>query len=117
MYIAMKDFPFSRNGVTVEYATKGNPVDVPANLVPGLIEARMIAETGKHEVKATAPAENKMQAVVENKDDDTELEAVRDRYQEAVGKRPYWGWSIDELEAKIAEANDGPEDKANDEAE
>jgi hypothetical protein len=33
-----------------------------------------------------------------------DLTAARAAYQEAVGKRPFHGWSIDELNAKIAEA-------------
>lgn len=37
MLIATKPFPFSRDGVTLEHAIEGQPVDVPAHLVPGLM--------------------------------------------------------------------------------
>ena len=34
----------------------------------------------------------------------SELEALREEYKDAVGKRAYHGWSADELREKIAEA-------------
>lgn len=33
-----------------------------------------------------------------------ELKALREEYQDVVGKRPYHGWDAETLKAKIAEA-------------
>jgi ribosome-binding protein aMBF1 (putative translation factor) len=45
------------------------------------------------------------EADVDNdKSDDDDLVAARVRYQEAVGKRAYHGWSVEELDAKIEES-------------
>lgn len=35
-----------------------------------------------------------------------DLDAARARYQEVLGKRPYHGWSADELREKIAAAGE-----------
>ena len=40
--------------------------------------------------------------VADNKDD---LNALRELYQEVVGKKPFNGWDADKLKAKIAEAS------------
>lgn len=37
MLYATKPFPFSRDGVTLEYAVEGQPVDLPEGLVAGLL--------------------------------------------------------------------------------
>lgn len=37
-------------------------------------------------------------------DPEEELKALREQYQDVVGKRPYHGWDADTLKAKIAEA-------------
>lgn len=40
---ALKDFPFSRNGIHIERAQEGKPVDVPDDLLIGLIAAGNVA--------------------------------------------------------------------------
>lgn len=37
-------------------------------------------------------------------DPEEELKALRDEYQNVVGKKPYHGWSAETLREKIAEA-------------
>jgi ribosome-binding protein aMBF1 (putative translation factor) len=37
-------------------------------------------------------------------DPEDELKALREQYQDVVGKRPYHGWDAETLKAKIAEA-------------
>ena len=37
-------------------------------------------------------------------DPEEEIKALREEYQDVVGKRPYHGWDAETLKAKIAEA-------------
>ena len=58
--------------------------------------ARILGKLGYRRTDMTA-------AKVEEAEAD-ELDALRDEYKEAFGKRAYHGWSADELREKIAEA-------------
>lgn len=100
-YIAMKDFRFSRNGLTTEDAVKGQPVNVPENLVAGLERERFIAATGEHKNAGASPENKMLGSGPENKDD---LNALRAEYQHAFNKKPFMGWDADTLKSKIAEA-------------
>ncbi len=63
-YEALKTFPFSRDGVTVETALAGDRPDIPAALVPGLIAEGYIAETKS---LGGAPENKMLGAAPENK--------------------------------------------------
>ena len=58
--------------------------------------ARILGKLGYQRTDMTA-------ARVEEAEAD-ELDALRDEYKEAVGKRAYHGWDADTLREKIAEA-------------
>lgn len=45
-----------------------------------------------------------MQAAAQAPDPEEELKALREQYQDVVGKRPYHGWDAETLKGKIAEA-------------
>jgi hypothetical protein len=45
-----------------------------------------------------------MRAAAETLDPEEELKALREEYQDAVGKRAYHAWDAETLKAKIAEA-------------
>jgi hypothetical protein len=45
-----------------------------------------------------------MQAARQVPDPEEEMKALREQYQDVVGKRPYHGWDAETLKAKIAEA-------------
>lgn len=36
-------------------------------------------------------------------DGEPDIDAIRDLYQEVIGKKPYHGWDVDTLNQKIAE--------------
>ena len=57
------------------------------------------------EIKRVGEAE-KAAPETDEKPEADELAAVRAEYEEAVGKKPYHGWSIAELREKMAEAKD-----------
>lgn len=65
MLIAAKPFPFSRDGVTLEHAIEGQPVDVPAHLLPGLMAEGYVTKA--------------MDAAPENKADAAPVKARRGR--------------------------------------
>lgn len=65
MLIAAKPFPFSRDGVTLEHAIEGQPVDVPDHLVPGLLAEGFVTKA--------------MGAAPENKADAAPVKASRGR--------------------------------------
>ena len=69
-YIALKDFPFSRDGVNEEQAIKGQTVNVPENLVAGLVHERFIAATGDHKMIAAVPENKMVPEMPENKEED-----------------------------------------------
>lgn len=59
----VKPFPFSRDGITEERATAGNPADIPDHLIPGLKREGYVRET-----KALSGApQNKVEPALENK--------------------------------------------------
>jgi len=62
--------------------------------------ARVLGKLGyqRGDMQADAPAD---QGSSEPED---ELKAVRDQYETVFNKRPYHGWDIETLKAKIAEA-------------
>lgn len=45
-----------------------------------------------------------MRAAAQAPDPEEELKALREQYQDVVGKRAYHGWDAETLKAKIAEA-------------
>jgi len=45
-----------------------------------------------------------LRAAAQTPDPEEELKALREEYQDAVGKRPYHGWDAETLKTKIAEA-------------
>lgn len=100
----LRDFPWSPDGVSQRQAVKGESVDLPDHLVPGLEAEGYVATKGAdREEKAVAAApENKAETPPENKDDD--LDALRAEYQEATGKKADKRWGAEALRAKIAEA-------------
>ena len=76
------------------------------NRAMSLRDARILQKLG-HGVYMTRdmraqPGPAVVAPVAPTEDDD--LTALRARYQEVIGRRPYHGWSAEEIEQKIAEA-------------
>lgn len=44
-YTVLKSFPLSRDGITVKLEEAGAEIEVPADLAPGLVAARLIASS------------------------------------------------------------------------
>lgn len=53
--IALKDFPFSRDGIKTELAKKGDPVIVPDDLKEGLVAEGLIGLSPAEAPAAVAP--------------------------------------------------------------
>ena len=60
--------------------------------------ARILGKLGYQRTDMTAAKAEEAEA--------DELDALRDEYKEAVGKRAYHGWDADTLREKIAEATE-----------
>lgn len=117
---ALRDFPFSRNGYTVEYARKGEPCDIPANLVRGLEGEGYIEPLGKTKDAGPSP-EDKMMPALENKhplDGDGDgrpggslpaserdvCDDLRAEYEAVTGERADMRWGERRLRQEIAKA-------------
>lgn len=82
MLIANKPFPFSRDGVTLEQAIEGEPVDLPEALVPGMTAGGFVIEN-----KAlTGAPESKTIESCDANGDTPEMAAMRDRLDAAYGE-------------------------------
>lgn len=81
MFKALKDFPLSRDGIRAESITAGQPVDVPAALVAGLLaEGYITAVEPELEAPADAPLETAVEPELEAPEvDETETKPRRGR--------------------------------------
>jgi len=102
-YEVKKAFNYSVDGITSIKAEVGSNPEVPEHLVPALVEEGYLVEGGAK--PAIEQPENKMiDSSGENKDQ--LLTETRQAYKDKFGKAPYHGWSIEELQAKMDEADE-----------
>lgn len=107
----LKPFDFSRDGINTIAAYEDTEADIPAFLAPGLIREGFV-EAVEAKAMAAAPENKMLTGVEENKVEDTSADMTEDNgddllaqaraaYQEHFGKRPYHGWSANDIHAKI----------------
>ncbi|MCG8445911.1 MAG: hypothetical protein MI753_09370 [Hyphomicrobiales bacterium] len=98
----LKPFPFSRDGINAEHAKPSDQINIPDNLVPGLLKERYVTVLDEEGAKSLSGSpENKADDVPENK---TDMRKLRADYERVVGKPPWMGWDENELRKRMAEA-------------
>ncbi len=103
----------STDGVRLQEFVEGSIVDLPANLVPGLIAKGRVEFAPKDEpiakstrVQTSTGSGGSRGGPKPEPEPVPDITDVRREYTRVVGRRPYNGWDIATLRQKIAEASE-----------